>query len=80
MIKFNNQISVKLSDQESNFLIKLLNEKFELNSFSDAIRYCIRKEMQQKNSKELYTSNWCLHNYPRRRWKNELFGKHMLVK
>ncbi len=48
-MKFNNQISVKLSDQESNFLIELLNEKFELDSLSDAIRYCIRKEMKENN-------------------------------
>lgn len=51
MIKFNNTVTVRLSDQESNYLIELLNNKFELDSLSDAIRYCIRKEMQQNDSK-----------------------------
>lgn len=49
MIKFNNTVTVRLSNQESNYLIELLNTKFELDSLSDAIRYCIRKEMQQNN-------------------------------
>lgn len=47
MKKFNNTITVRLTDKESDFLIELLNEKFELDSFSDAIRYCIRKEMEK---------------------------------
>lgn len=53
MIKFNNQVSLKLRDKESDFLIELMNEKFELNSISDAIRYCINKEMsiRQDNKK-----------------------------
>lgn len=42
MTKLNNTITVRLSDKEQNFLINLLNEKFELDNFSDAIRYCIR--------------------------------------
>lgn len=49
MKKFNNTITVRLTDKESDFLIELLNKKFELDSFSDAIRYCIRSEMEKKD-------------------------------
>lgn len=49
MIKLNNLMTVRLSDQEQDYLINLLNEKFELDNFSDAIRYCIR--YTKKNNK-----------------------------
>ena len=47
MKKFNNTITVRLTDKESDYLIELMNEKFELDNISDAIRYCIRQEMEK---------------------------------
>ena len=47
-MKFNNTITVRLTDKESDYLIELLNNKFELDNISDAIRYCIRKQMESE--------------------------------
>ena len=47
-MKFNNTITVRLTDKESDYLIELLNNKFELDNISDAIRYCIRKQMENE--------------------------------
>lgn len=52
-IKFKNNITVKLTDEQSNFLIELMNNNFMINNFSDAIRYCINSEMHyQKITKK----------------------------
>lgn len=50
-------ISVKLTVIEINFLEHLIRKETMVDNLSDAIRFCIRKEIQQRNSSKLYTSN-----------------------
>lgn len=52
-IKFNNTITVRLTDEQTNYLINLMNDNFLIDSMADAIRYCINSEIHySKATKE----------------------------
>lgn len=51
-MKFNNNVTVKLTDKQSDFLIELMNNIFYIDNISDAIRYCINKEMENNTTKK----------------------------
>lgn len=54
-IKFNNTITLRLTNEQTNWLINLMNDNFCINSMADAIRFCINTEMHYYNvTSELY--------------------------
>lgn len=58
--KYNNTITLRLTDEQTDFLINLMNNNFCIDSMADAIRYCINTEihhtkMKQNNKKTDYT-------------------------
>lgn len=53
MLKFNNTITVRLTDEQSDYLINLMNDNIYIDSIADAIRYCINTEIHySKATKE----------------------------
>lgn len=46
------EITIKLTDEQENFLIKLMNDNFYIDSMADAIKYCINTEIHQEKIKQ----------------------------
>ena len=51
-IKYNNMLTLRLTDEQTNFLINLMNDNFCINSMADAVRYCINTEIHQAKLKQ----------------------------
>lgn len=55
--KYNNILTLRLTDEQTDYLINLMNDNFCIDSMASAVRYCInseihRSKMQQMNSFE----------------------------
>lgn len=44
-IKYNNTITIRLTDEQTDYLINLMNDNFYIDSMASAIRYCINTEI-----------------------------------
>lgn len=53
-IKYNNMLTLRLTDEQVSFLINLMNDNFCIDSMADAVRYCINTEIHQAKIKQNY--------------------------
>lgn len=55
--KYNNMLTIRLSDEQLEYLADLSNNIFCIDSMADAVRFCINSEMHySKMGKELVWS------------------------
>ena len=50
--RYNNMLTLRLTDEQIDFLINLMNDNFCIDSMADAVRYCINTEIHQAKIKQ----------------------------
>lgn len=51
-IKYNNMLTLRLTDEQIDFLLNLMNDNFCIDSMADAVRYCINTEIHETKMKQ----------------------------